>query len=484
MTLRASVKRFGFITPFIENASTGLLSEGHGRRGVLQKMRAEGKPAPRFVLVQGDRWLVPVVRGLSFENADEAEAWLVASNRIGELGGWGDKIAEALQRIRAKGALEGVGYTVREIDRIVSKAQGGATVEPPPAARPKSSRVQPGEVWALGRHALACGDSRDPELWARLLAGRIAELLIADPPYGMGKVARGVHNDDLRKRRLDEFQFAWWRAASPQLHAAASAFVWGKPEDLFRWWLQLAASGEFTFRNEIVWTKKGGQGINDPTKREFAALSERCLFFALGGQSLGNLSADQFWEGWESLRAYLASEAEAAGFDDKRTKEITKTGMHSHWFGRSQWCLPSARNYRLLCEASGGKFFARPYAELKAEHRSKLRQWNEWRDAGRAFFDNAHEKMTDVWDFPSVKGEDRKGHATVKPVLMMARKLKSALRPGGIVIDPFCGTGPVLLAAEQTDRICVCAEIDPIWCEATIQRWEALTGQKATRISK
>lgn len=88
---------------------------------------------------------------------------------------------------------------------------------------------------------------------------------------------------------------------------------------------------------------------------------------------------------------------------------------------------------------------------------------------------------TDVWEFGRVTGEERQGHATPKPVDMIARCLKSSSRAGEIVLEPFAGSGSTLIAAEATGRRCYTMELVPAYVDVTIRRWQKLTGQVATR---
>ena len=61
---------------------------GHGRLEDLERRVAAGEPPPDYVDLDGDDWLVPIVRGGTFETDREAEAYLLATNRTVELGGW------------------------------------------------------------------------------------------------------------------------------------------------------------------------------------------------------------------------------------------------------------------------------------------------------------------------------------------------------------------------------------------------------------
>jgi len=91
--------------------------------------------------------------------------------------------------------------------------------------------------------------------------------------------------------------------------------------------------------------------------------------------------------------------------------------------------------------------------------------------------------MTDVWIYPTVKGDDRHGHATPKPIEMMARVMKSSLPVGGLCLEPFAGSGSTLIGAEQTKRVCYTMELTPEYCDIILKRWETLTGQKAELVN-
>jgi hypothetical protein len=68
--------------------------------------------------------------------------------------------------------------------------------------------------------------------------------------------------------------------------------------------------------------------------------------------------------------------------------------------------------------------------------------------------------------------------ATAKPVALVADAIRDASHRGGIVLDPFGGAGSTLIAAQKTDRRARLIELEPRYVDATIKRWEALTGKK------
>lgn len=92
---------------------------------------------------------------------------------------------------------------------------------------------------------------------------------------------------------------------------------------------------------------------------------------------------------------------------------------------------------------------------------------------------------TNVWETPGCntmrKGrlDDLAMHPTVKPVALVAEAIKDCSNRGGIILDPFGGSGTTLIACEKTGRKARLIEIDPKYVDVTIKRWQSLTGQKA-----
>jgi DNA modification methylase len=70
-------------------------------------------------------------------------------------------------------------------------------------------------------------------------------------------------------------------------------------------------------------------------------------------------------------------------------------------------------------------------------------------------------------------------HPTVKPVAMVADAILDCTERGGIVLDAFLGSGTTVIAAERTGRRCYGVELDPVYVDSAIRRWQVLTGGKA-----
>ena len=345
---------------------------------------------------------------------------------------------------------------------------------------PEEANTKLGDLYILGEHRLLCGDSTKAEDVEKLMNGEKATLIHADPPYGMGKEKDGVLNDNLYADKLDAFQMNWWRTFRPHLEDNASAYIWGNAPDLWRLWYRgISETERMTMRNEVVWFKPPsglGDGQNNSSGRSFGAITERALFFMLGEQGFNN-NSDNYWEGWEPIRIYLKGERDKMRWNNKIVAGFF--GFHprmaDHWFSQSQWSMPTEDQYKRLQQEAKNDAFKREHDDLKREHDRIKEEFYKT----RAFFDNTHDNMTEVWQFERVKGEERHGHATPKPVQMMERVMKSSAPSGAVTIEPFLGSGSTLIGAEKTGRKCYGMELDPKYCDVIVKRWEDFTGKKA-----
>lgn len=92
---------------------------------------------------------------------------------------------------------------------------------------------------------------------------------------------------------------------------------------------------------------------------------------------------------------------------------------------------------------------------------------------------------TNVWayagmnSFSAERNEALKWHPTVKPVRLVADAILDCTARGDIVLDTFLGSGSTLIAAEDVGRVCYGVEIDPLYVDLVIRRWEAFTGAEA-----
>ena len=76
-------------------------------------------------------------------------------------------------------------------------------------------------------------------------------------------------------------------------------------------------------------------------------------------------------------------------------------------------------------------------------------------------------------------GEDLALHPTVKPTALVADAIRDVTRRGAIVLDPFAGYGTTIIAAEKTGRHGRAIELDPLYCDVIVRRWQQYTGKAA-----
>ena len=75
--------------------------------------------------------------------------------------------------------------------------------------------------------------------------------------------------------------------------------------------------------------------------------------------------------------------------------------------------------------------------------------------------------------------DDLSVHPTVKPVALVADAMRDCSRRGDIVLDPFMGSGTTILAAERVGRRAYGLELDPLYVDTAVRRWQAYTGRDA-----
>jgi DNA modification methylase len=103
-----------------------------------------------------------------------------------------------------------------------------------------------------------------------------------------------------------------------------------------------------------------------------------------------------------------------------------------------------------------------------------------WKEgAGHKYF--GPNNATDVWSIKKVNPQSMV-HLTEKPVELAVRAIQYSSLPGEHVLDLFGGSGSTLIAAQQTGRKSFLMELDPLYCDVIVQRYEKFTGLQARRI--
>lgn len=97
---------------------------------------------------------------------------------------------------------------------------------------------------------------------------------------------------------------------------------------------------------------------------------------------------------------------------------------------------------------------------------------------------------SNIWNYPAIVSE-RKGeegdllamHPTVKPIRLVADAILDASARGDVILDPFLGSGTTLMACQRVGRVCHGVELDPIYVDVAIRRWQRDTGEAAVHVA-
>jgi len=274
--VKQSIARFGFRVPIVANRRTGFAEAGNTRLKAAREMGLAQIPA---IWVDDDEMT--------------ALAFAIADNRTAEIATWDEpELAGLLQRLAREDQLAASGFRDDDLTGLLAKleaedASGREETWEPPAEVPRGpTRVQPGELWQLGRHRVMCGDSTDSSAMARLMRGDIARLVATDPPYGVsydgnahrrehggGIIYRAIANDDLDPVQLEGFLTEVFSAALPHVADDAAWYVWHASVTRPAFLAALSAVG-VTVHQEIVWVKESFQ----LSRSDYHWQHEPCLY--------------------------------------------------------------------------------------------------------------------------------------------------------------------------------------------------------------
>ena len=242
----ASLARFGQVKPIVVQRGTGFVIAGNH---VLRAAHSLG-------------WTEIAA---NVEDLDDAEAiaLMLSDNRTADLGGYDDSLLAAiLAEQQAEDNLAATGYDVDDVAALLADA--GIIEERDLDAAPDLPAeaevyVRRGELWALGRHRLMCGDATAAGDVARLVGDDQIDLLWGDPPYGLayrGKTKRGltIVNDDLGPSGTRALVSAALRLAPLRPGAAFYVAAPSGPELHLAFLLALVDAG-LTAHQTLVWVK-------------------------------------------------------------------------------------------------------------------------------------------------------------------------------------------------------------------------------------
>ena len=247
------IEKAGWRAPIVVSRLSGCIVAGHGRLAAAQKLSLESVP----------------VSFQDFASAEDETAYLLADNQVAELSEMDQAlVAELLAELdEADADLDLTGFAGADLDELLAdiEKEEAAAAEPKAdkdaAFEPQSEHsIEAGQIYVMGEHRIACGDSGDRALVKRLLGKRKPAIMVTDPPYGVEydpawreeaglseegalRLTGTVANDDE----------ADWRHVWP-LWRAPVAYVWhaGKYASTVDDSLQAA---DFEIVSQIIWAK-------------------------------------------------------------------------------------------------------------------------------------------------------------------------------------------------------------------------------------
>ena len=415
--LKRSIEQFGYVDPVIWNERTDRVVGGHQR---LQVLRDLGVKQVQVSVVDLDE--------------TQEKALNVALNKVA--GDWDEELLSVLlEELKDEGLAELAGFDPAELDALLNPLEDSEEIRednfdaPGEAAKIINPVTKLGDVWSLGRHRLVCGDSTVISHVDKLMAGAKAQLVFTDPPYNVdykGSTGKKILNDKQTDAAFYTFLYTALSNMFLVTDPGAGIYICHADPDA-------PTSEGYNFRKAML---------------DAGWLMKQCIIWAKNALVMGR--SDYQWKhepilyGWKpgAAHTWKGGRKQTTVWEDQAGVTVRDNGDHqliSIQVGVDTLVLKTTG---LEVVFSGG------------------------------------EENTTVWRFdrPLRSAE----HPTMKPIGIPARAIKNSSHSGDIVLDLFGGSGSTLIAAEQTGRVCYTMELDPVYCDVIVKRWEQFTGQQAT----
>jgi DNA modification methylase len=211
--LKRSIEQFGYVEPVIWNKTTGRVAGGHQRLKVLLDM---GITEVECVVIEMDE--------------EKEKALNIALNKIS--GDW-DKDKLALLIADLQGAdfdVSLTGFEPAELDALFKDSLKDGIHDDDfdvDAELQKPAVTKSGDVWTLGRHRLVCGDSTKADTFTALMDGKLANLVVTDPPYNVNYegTAGKIKNDNMESGAFYDFLLAAFMNTEAAMAQDASIYI-------------------------------------------------------------------------------------------------------------------------------------------------------------------------------------------------------------------------------------------------------------------
>jgi len=310
------------------------------------------------------------------------------------------------------------------------------------------------------------------ETFSSSLPDGSVNLLWLDPPYFR------VLNEEWDRAWKTEADFLAWlhgvvREAARVLAPNGSLYLFASPQMGGR--VECIARDHLDVLNHLVWVKRQGwhAKAEEEALRRYFPQTERVIFaehrgsdaVALGESCYAKKCDEARGFLFEPLRAYLADEVKAAGHTRETINAalgFARGGMASHYFGRSQWQLPTATHYAVMQRLVGPLYLRRQYEDLR----------RQYEDLRRPFAADLGTHTTDVWTYETVTPTPQK-HPCEKPLPMLHDVVRCSSRPGDVVCEFFGGSFRMAEVALSEGRRYVGCDADEHWARVGTERARA-----------
>ena len=423
------IQENGWTNPILVDGQNGIIA-GHGRLLAAKQM--------------GMR-TVPVIE-LKGMTPAKKRAYILADNRAQELSGWNRELLTLeLGDLRSTGLdMTLTGFGLKDVDFMLEPTKAGPTE--PKIVEPKGPAVSKrGDIWHLGRHRIACGKAEDAALIDALMDGAQAHMVFTDPPYGVSYEARSgefevLKGDDKRRGQLYEMLHGAFNVALKHTRPEAGWYVWHASSTRDDFAKALRDNGLVEL-GVIIWAKPSMVlGWSD-----YRWAHEPCFYAARQGNK----------------PAFYGDRTEVTTW---RVAGIAKSGQLS----------AAIANGVTLTTKDGQEIYiaAQPPKGRKVRHIHV--------DDTAVLLSVSGAEGDDVWELSRDSGHGKEAiHPTQKPVELARRAMRNSTREGEIVLDMFSGSASTLMAGEQLGRSVYCVDLDPLYVDAGIRRWQDATGNHA-----
>lgn len=319
------------------------------------------------------------------------------------------------------------------------------------------------------------------------------DLICTDPPYfrvkpeGWDNQWRG---DADYLAWLDKCLAEFWRVLKPN----GSIYLFSGHRLAAD--IELLMRNRFNILNHIIWAKPSGRwnGCNKESLRAYFPATERIIF---AEHYPGPHKPDAYAKECDNTKQhvlaplidYFRNARAELGVSSKQIADATgKKNMVSHWFGASQWQLPSEADYlklqTLFTQIAIAKHrdneLDKPHHQLVATWHSLNRKYSElvgeFKTLRRPFAVSAAVPYTDVWTHKPVQFYPGK-HPCEKPAEMLRQIINASSRPGDVVADFFMGSGSTIKAAMELGRKAIGVEIEERRFNQTVEEINICAGQ-------